>query len=92
MILRKGVKSSSPFRLSTPSLRDGKGETELKVKPKGYKVLWVISGKGDKISLKNPYGAVKKLSKVEEKNKGNMLDLKDVMYDGYSMNNQQPIL
>ena len=26
---------------------DGKGETELKVKPKGYKVLWVISGKGD---------------------------------------------
>lgn len=71
---------------------DGKGETTLKVKPKGYKVLWVISGKGDKISLKNPYGAVKKLSKVEEKNKGNMLDLKDVMYDGYSMNNQQPIL
>lgn len=71
---------------------DGKGETELKVKPRGYKVLWVISGKGDKISLKNPYGAVKKLSKVEEKNKGNMLDLKDVMYDGYSMNNQQPIL
>ena len=71
---------------------DGKGETELKVKPKGYKVLWVISGKGDKISLKNPYGAVKNLSKVEEKNKGNMLDLKDVMYDGYSMNNQQPIL
>ncbi|ETI89709.1 MAG: hypothetical protein Q612_NSC00130G0001, partial [Negativicoccus succinicivorans DORA_17_25] len=49
-------------------------------------------GKGDKISLKNPYGAVKKLSKVEEKNKGNVLDLKDVMYDGYSMNNQQPIL
>ena len=49
---------------------DGKGEDNLKVKPKGYKVLWVISGKGDKLSLKNPYGAVKKLSKVEEKNKG----------------------
>lgn len=71
---------------------DGKGEDNLKVKPKGYKVLWVISGKGDKLSLKNPYGAVKKLSKVEEKNKGNNLDLKDIMYDGYSMNNQQPIL
>lgn len=71
---------------------DGKGENALKVKPKGYKILWVISGKGEKISLKNPYGAVKKLSKVKEKNKENMLDLKDVMYDGYSMNNQQPIL
>lgn len=71
---------------------DGKGEKTLKSKPKGYKVLWVVSGKGDKLSLKNPYGAVKKLSKVEEKNKANMLDLKDVMYDGYSMNNQQPII
>ncbi len=71
---------------------DGKGERNLKSKPKGYKVLWVISGKGDKLSLKNPYGAVKKLSKVEEKNKASMLDLKDVMYDGYSMNNQQPII
>lgn len=71
---------------------DGKGERALKVKPKGYKVLWVISGRGDKLSLKNPYGAVKKLCKVEEKNKANMLDLKDVMYDGYSMNNQQPII
>ena len=71
---------------------DGKGERTLKSKPKGYKVLWVISGKGDKLSLKNPYGAVKKLSKIEEKNKASMLDLKDVMYDGYSMNNQQPII
>ena len=71
---------------------DGKGERNLKVKPKGYKILWVISGKGDELSLKNPYGAVKKLSKVEEKDKSNMLDLKDVMNDGYSMNNQQPII
>ncbi len=71
---------------------DGKGENTLKVKPRGYKVLWVISGKGDKLSLKNPYGAVKKLSKVEEKSNGNMLDLKDIMNDGYSMNNQQPII
>ena len=71
---------------------DGKGEDCLKVHPRGYKVLWVISGKGDKLSLKEPYGAVKKLSKVKENNKGNNIDLKDVMYDGYSMNNQQPIL
>ena len=71
---------------------DGKGEDCLKVHPRGYKVLWVISGKGDKLSLKEPYGAVKKLSKVKENNKSNNIDLKDVMYDGYSMNNQQPIL
>ena len=71
---------------------DGKGEDCLKVHPRGYKVLWVISGKGDKLSLKEPYGAVKKLSKVKENNKGNNIDLKDVMYDGYSMNNHQPIL
>ena len=71
---------------------DGNGEDCLKVHPRGYKVLWVISGKGDKLSLKEPYGAVKKLSKVKENNKGNNIDLKDVMYDGYSMNNQQPIL
>ena len=46
---------------------DGKGEDRLEVIPRGYKVLWVISGRGDKLSLKNPYGAVKKLSKVEDK-------------------------
>lgn len=71
---------------------DGKGENKLKVCPKVYKVLWIISGKGDKISLTNPYGAVKRLGQIKDVNKGNMLDLKDVMYDGYSMNNQQPII
>lgn len=70
---------------------DGKGEKKLKVKPRGYKVLWVISGMEQQISLENSYGVVKRLSQVEQKNKSNMLDLKDVMYDGYSMNNQQPI-
>lgn len=68
---------------------DGKGEEKLDVKPKGYKTLWVISGRGDNISLKEPYGAVKKLSKIEVKD--NELDLKDVKTDGYSMNNQEPI-
>ncbi len=33
---------------------DGKGEETLGVIPKGYKVLWVISGRGDKLSLKEP--------------------------------------
>ncbi|MPM25060.1 hypothetical protein SDC9_71550 [bioreactor metagenome] len=68
---------------------DGKGETNLKVKPKGYKILWVISGRGDKLSLNEPYGAVKKLSKVEIKEE--TIDMSDVRDDGYSMNNQAPI-
>lgn len=68
---------------------DGKGEDKLQVKPKGYKVLWVISGRGDKLSLNEPYGAVKKLSKVEVKDIS--FDMKDVRTDGYSMNNQEPI-
>ena len=68
---------------------DGKGEEKLTVKPLGYKILWVISGRGEGISLKEPFGAVKKLSKVEVKDES--LDLKDVKTDGYSMNNQEPI-
>ena len=68
---------------------DGKGEDRLQIKPRGYKVLWVISGRGDKLSLKEPYGAIKKLSKVEVKD--SIVDMKDVRSDGYSMNNQEPI-
>ena len=45
---------------------------------------------GDKLSLNNPYGAVKKLSKVEVKE--DTIDMSDVRDDGYSMNNQQPML
>ena len=69
---------------------DGKGEEILQVIPRGYKVLWVISGRGDKLSLKDSYGAVKKLSKVEIKE--DTIDMSDVRSDGYSMNNQQPML
>lgn len=68
---------------------DGKGEDKLGVIPRGYKVLWVISGRGDSISLKEPYGVVKKLSKVDVKE--STVDMKDVRNDGYSMNNQEPI-
>ena len=68
---------------------DGKGEKKLEVVPRGYKTLWLISGRGDKLSLDEAYGPVKKLSKVEVKN--NELELKDVKTDGYSMNNQEPI-
>ena len=69
---------------------DGKGESKLSVLPKGYKILWVISGRGDKLSLKEPYGAVKKLSKVKIKEES--FDMSDVREDGYSMNNQAPML
>ncbi|MGO0916425.1 hypothetical protein ACTPEM_25435, partial [Clostridioides difficile] len=42
------------------------------------------SGRGDKISLKEPYGAVKKLTKV--KTNDEILEINDVRNDGYSMN------
>lgn len=69
---------------------DGEGENKLQVFPRGYKVLWVISGRGKGLSLKEPYGAVKKLSKIETKE--TYLDMSDVRSDGYSMNNQAPLL
>ena len=69
---------------------DGKGEDQLKVIPKGYKVLWIISGRGDQLSLKEPYGVVKKLKKIEVKDKD--LDMRDVRTDGYSMNHQEATL
>ena len=69
---------------------DGKGEEKLEIKPRGYKTLWVISGRGEKLSLQEPFGVVKKLSKVEIKQ--DVIDMSDVISDGYSMNNQAPIL
>lgn len=69
---------------------DGEGENKLQVFPRGYKVLWVISGRGKGLSLKESYGAVKKLSKIETKE--TYLDMSDVRSDGYSMNNQAPLL
>lgn len=62
---------------------DGKGEEKLKVTPRGYHILWVISGKGEALSLKKPYGAVKKLSTIEIKD--NILDITDVTSGGFSM-------
>ena len=64
---------------------DGKGEEKLEVIPRGYKTLWVISGRGDKLSLREPFGVVKKLKKVDIKQ--DTIDMADVRSDGYSMNN-----
>lgn len=68
---------------------DGKGEDKLLSIPKGYKTLWVISGRGDKLSLKEPYGAVKKLNPIEIKD--NSSDMRDGARDGYSMNYQEKL-
>lgn len=68
---------------------DGQGEDSLLTIPMGYKTLWVISGKGDKLSLKEPYGAVKKLNNIEIQDTA--LDMIDVKRDGYSMNDQEKI-
>jgi predicted metal-dependent peptidase len=68
---------------------DGKGEEKLDVMPKGYKTLWVISGRGDKLSLKEPFGMVKRLKPVEiiEDTQERL----DIMVDGFSMQSQEPI-
>lgn len=68
---------------------DGKGEDKLLSIPRGYKTLWVISGRGDKLSLKEAYGAVKKLNTIEIKD--TTLGLSDVIKGGYSMNYQERI-
>lgn len=69
---------------------DGKGEDKLKVTPKGYRILWVISGRGDKLSLKEPYGVIKKLKDIEEKEE--FIDIHDVRNDGWSMNSHEPTI
>lgn len=69
---------------------DGKGEKNLEIVPKSYRVIWVISGVGDELSVEKPYGIVKKLKKINIIDDN--IDLKDLKTDGYSMNNQEPIL
>ncbi|MBH1942162.1 hypothetical protein I5677_14765 [Mobilitalea sibirica] len=69
---------------------DGKGEDKLKVVPRGYHILWIISGRGDKLSLIEPYGVVKKLSSIEVKD--NILDYTDVDRGGFSMQNHENMI
>lgn len=68
---------------------DGKGEEKLLTIPRGYKTLWVISGSGDKLSLREAYGAVKKLKNV--KIKDDSLTMSDVKIEGYSMQDQDRV-
>ncbi|GMA97241.1 VWA-like domain-containing protein [Pelosinus sp. IPA-1] len=94
MKIRGGTKFTPVFEYANKNkvnllvyFTDGKGEDKLLSIPKGYKTLWVISGRGDKLSLKEPYGAVKKLNSIEIKD--NTLYTSDLMRDGYSMNSQE---
>lgn len=66
---------------------DGKGEERLKGSPRGYKILWVISGRGDKISLREPYGVVKKLKHITS----NEIEVEagERLNSGFSMMNQE---
>ena len=43
---------------------DGKGEERLREAPKGYKVLWVLTGEKPQLSIHNPYGMVRELGYV----------------------------
>ncbi|EGW39714.1 VWA-like domain-containing protein [Desulfosporosinus sp. OT] len=92
--IRGGTKFSPVFEYANNHMvnllvyfTDGKGEEKLLSIPKGYKTLWVISGRGDKLSLKEAYGAVKKLKHIETKD--DSLKMSDVRRDGYSMNDQE---
>ena len=67
---------------------DGKGEDKLLAAPRGYKTLWVISGRGDKLSLKKPYGVVKKLKNIEIED--DIPSANENIRSGYSMMNQEP--
>jgi predicted metal-dependent peptidase len=67
---------------------DGKGEDKLQTVPRGYKTLWVISGRGDKLSLNEPYGVIKKLKNIEIEE--DIPSINDTIKSGFSMNYQEP--
>lgn len=50
---------------------DGYGEYELKERPVCYRTLWVLTGRSNELSLREPYGQVKELRLDEKWNKRN---------------------
>ncbi|HWR39569.1 MAG TPA: VWA-like domain-containing protein [Patescibacteria group bacterium] len=66
---------------------DGQGEDQLRPLPRGYKTLWILSGKGSQLSLQDAHGPVRKLRPLESAD--TVLDRHDVEQGGYSMNNQE---
>lgn len=71
-------------------ITDGKGEMHLKQGPKGYKILWVLSGHEQELSLRASYGIVRKLQTVEA---DETVDIDEFLRissrSGYSMANQE---
>ncbi|HJE81908.1 MAG TPA: hypothetical protein K8V17_00530, partial [Megasphaera stantonii] len=65
-----------------------KGETKLAEPPRGYKVLWVLSGRGETLSVQEPWGLVKKLKAIKIEYDP-ALDFDNVERGGFSMNNQE---
>ena len=96
MHMRGGTRFSPVFEYANSQridlliyFTDGKGEERLQTAPRGYKTLWVLSGRSENLSLNEAYGAVKKLNPVEIKEK--LLDVYDVERGGYSMNNHEKL-
>lgn len=94
MNIRGGTKFTPVFEYANNNkanllvyFTDGKGEDKLQTIPRGYQTLWVISGRGDKLSLKEAYGAVKRLKNIETAK--DTLKMSDVRRDGFSMNDQE---
>lgn len=65
---------------------DGEGETSLVTPPRGYRVLWVLTGRSKGLSLRTSYGLVKQLRLVPEIE--DTVDFSDLRTSGYSMANQ----
>lgn len=93
--IRRGTKYNPVFEYANNNkinllvyFTDGKGEEILHTVPRGYITLWVISGSGDKLSLKEPYGTVKKLKAIEVND--DFPSLSETITSGYSMMNQEP--
>lgn len=64
---------------------DGLGENELLKTPKGYKILWILSGKGENLSLVKPYGVVKSLKEIGNEEKEDILYMKNEFKDSVWM-------
>ncbi|GIM29452.1 peptidase [Clostridium polyendosporum] len=62
---------------------DGVGEEELKIRPINQKILWVLTGQ-ENLSLKNPFGEIKRLTRKEKENYGydyGLQAMRDVIHD-----------
>lgn len=66
---------------------DGAGEKALTVKPLGYEIFWVLTGRSNAFSLESPMGLVKRLKPIEIIE--DTVTLADLRTSGFSMANQE---